>query len=104
MRGSFYLVAQVRGEPALDLRPRHLLWPGVVLDLVAGDQINREVPGLRVAEVEAADGRRRPHGEALGQPDAGGLLDCQELPQRPLFGVIGTGRVACRRADAAILL
>ncbi len=59
---------------------------------------------LGVGEIEPGDGRAGPHGEALGQLDAGLVINVHQLPQRPLLGVVGLGRIAGRGADAAILL
>src|SRR4051794_32520491 len=79
LRGTASLVlgavAEVRGQPPLRLRDRPALAPGVVLDLVAPDAPEVEVPGARVREVQPADGRARPHGHALGELDARALLD-----------------------------
>ena len=47
---------------------------GVVLDLVALDLADAEVVAVGMREVEAGDGRAGPHGVALGQLDAGGLV------------------------------
>ncbi len=50
------VVGQVRDEPLLSLFERHPLAFGVVGGLVAPDLSNAEVAGVRVGEVEAADG------------------------------------------------
>ena len=63
-------------EPALDLGDRHPLACGVVLDLVAGDQVDGEVAGLGVGEVEAAD--RRGRGTSRSSRSAG----CRLRPRR----------------------
>ena len=55
-------------------------------------------------EIEARHRRAGPHGEALGQLDAGRLLRVEQAEDRALLGVVGLGRIAGRRADAAILL
>src|SRR3712207_3635475 len=97
-------VPQVRGEPALGLRERPALPPRVVLDLVAADPPQQEVAGLRVGEVEAADRGAGPHGHALGERDAGGRLDVEQLPDGALLGVLRAGGVAGRGAGAAVTL
>ena len=53
------LVGEVRPQPALGLADLDALPARVVLDLVAADPPDREVPRLRVPEVEPADRRRR---------------------------------------------
>src|SRR3954452_21919122 len=104
--GSLVLgaVAQVRREPSLRLGDRPALAAGVVLDLVAGDPAQVEVPRLRVGEVQPADRGPRPHGHALGELDAGVGLDVEQLPDRLLLGVLRARRVARRRPDAGVLL
>src|SRR5262249_20326481 len=81
---------------------RHLLPGGVALYLIARDEIDGEVAGLGMAEVEAADRSGRPHGVSFGQADAGCLLDAEEVPERAFLGVVRAGGVAGGRADAAI--
>ena len=93
---------------------RHAFAGGVALDLVAGDQIDGEIARLGVGEVEAAHRRRRPHGVALRQADAGRLLDAQQSPERspsrcgrdttdsrPPGGCRGTSRRSARPSRAA---
>src|SRR3954468_13614133 len=86
-------------EPLLDLAERRPLTRGVVLELVAPDPSDREVPGLRMGQVDAAHGRRRCHREALGQPHAR-IPGTEQLEQLRLLTVVGGGRVAGRREDA----
>ena len=52
---SVGIVGEVGRQPALDLGERHPLAGGVALDLVAGDQVDGEVAGLGMGEVEPAD-------------------------------------------------
>jgi hypothetical protein len=56
-----------------------------------------------VREVEAADAGRRRHRQALGQAHAD-LAGLQHLEHVALDAVVGAGRIARRRADAAVLL
>src|ERR1700723_3663432 len=98
------LVAQIGTEPALYLLGRHALTASVVDDLVAVDLPEREVARFRMGEVEAADARAGPHGEGLREEHAGALLHVEELPQRPLFGVVRARGVAGGGADPAVLL
>ena len=72
----------------------------VVGDLILPDPPDREVPGLRMAEVEAAHAGRRSRREALGQADTCPLR-VEQREQRPLLRVIGARRVAVGRPDAA---
>src|SRR5262249_46673585 len=65
------IVVQHRRQPSLRLLRRPALAPRVVLDLVALDLADTEIVALRVAEVEAAYRGAGPHGEALGELDAG---------------------------------
>ena len=55
-----------------------------------------------MGEVQAADAGRRVHREAFGELDAGRSLGIEQLEERALLGVIGLGRIAGRRADAAV--
>src|SRR5262249_58849854 len=60
-----------------------------------------EVSGRGVCEVEPADARRGQHREVLGEAHSGrGGIEQRE--QRGLLAVVGAGRVAERRSDAAI--
>src|SRR5262245_31419026 len=65
------IVRQVRRQPTLHFLRRHAFALGVGLDLIARDHIDGEVAGFGMREVEAAHRRRRPHGEAVRQFDAG---------------------------------
>ena len=56
-----------------------------------------------MGKVKAADAAGRPHRAAFGQLDAGVFFHVQQIPERPLFRVVGTGRIAGGGADAAIL-
>src|SRR5204862_7995806 len=94
---------EIRPQPALRLGDRHALPRRVVLDLVASDAADGEVAGLRVAEVEPADARSGQRGERLGQLQPGPCRD-EEREQLRLLAVVGAGRIAERRPDAAIVL
>jgi Domain of unknown function (DUF222) len=59
-RGRF-LVAQDGAQPALRLRHRHPLPARVILDLIAADFPDHEVPRLRMREVKARHGCGRRH-------------------------------------------
>src|SRR3954449_1542339 len=97
-------VAEVGREPLLRLVHRPALAPRVVLDLVTPEAPEHEVPRPRMREVQPAHRGTRPHGHALGEFDAGGRLDVEELPDGLLLGVLGAGRVARCRPDAVVLL
>ena len=98
------VVVQVRPEPALDLGDAHALALGVVGDLVAVDLAEAEVARLGVGEVEPAHARAGPHGERLGDHACRCSPPRRAAPERALLGVIGAGRIAGGRADAAVLL
>src|SRR3954463_344507 len=97
------LVPEIRPQPTLDLVERHVLARRVVLDLVAADAADREIARLRMREVDAADARARHHRERLGERDPD-LLGAEQVEELALLGVVGAGRIAERRADAAELL
>src|SRR3546814_14366554 len=59
---------------------------------------------LRVGEVPPGDRSPRPNRHPLCELDAGVGSDIEQLPERPLLGVLGAGRIAGCRTDAAILL
>src|SRR3546814_8045723 len=63
------IVGQRRGQPFLDPGHGLPLAPGVVLDLVALDAAEAEIPGFRMREIEAGDRRGRPHREGLGRSE-----------------------------------
>ena len=93
------LVPEVRSEPPLRLLGRLAPALRVVLDLVAPDAPDREVPRLRVRQVQAADRCRRRHRERLRQRDAGSI-GAEQVEQPPLLAVIGARRVAERRPES----
>src|SRR3954467_2725572 len=97
-------VAEVGREPSLRLLDRPALAPRIVLDLVAAEATQHEVPRLRVREVQAAHRRPRPHGHALGELDAGVDLGVEQLPDDSLLGVLRACGVARSRPDAVVLL
>ena len=76
----------------------------VVFDLVAGDEVDGEVAGLGMGEVEAADRGAGIHRERLGQDDLGGLLDVQQAPEVALLGMVGRAGIARGRPDALVFL
>src|SRR5258706_16040190 len=65
------LVGEVGSEPALGLLERERLAAGVIGGLVLADLVHREIAGVRMRKVEAADARRGEHGIALGELHAG---------------------------------
>src|SRR5690348_16924370 len=67
------IVIQDRRQPALALGDAPTLAPGIILDLVALDLADAEIGALRMAEIEPAHRRARPHGVALSQFDADAL-------------------------------
>jgi hypothetical protein len=77
------LVAEVGTEPALHFLGPSCPFEAVVDDLVAVDLAQGEVARLRMREVEPAHARPGPHGERLGDPHAGVLLDVEELQSAP---------------------
>src|SRR5262249_30157999 len=97
------LVREVRAEPALRLGERDVLAGGVVLDLVAADATDREVPGRRVREVHAADARAGGDGVVLGQLEAR-LARAEQVEELRLLAVVGAGRVAERGPDPEVAL
>src|SRR5262249_20041397 len=98
--GRLGIVAHVRSQPALGLVHADSLAPSVVLDLIARDPPDGEVARLRMAEIQPAHARRRQHRERLRQAHPGGARVEQQEELR-LLGVVRTGRIAERRADAA---
>src|SRR5688572_21960600 len=80
-------VSEVGGQPPLGLAEGLALAGGVLLDLVLADPADDEVLRLRVAEVPPADRGTGPHRHRLGEPDAGGLLDAEQVPELELLGV-----------------
>ena len=55
-----------------------------------------------MGEVQAGDAGGRVHREAFGEPDARGPLGVEQVEESAFFGVVGLGRVAGGRADAAV--
>ncbi|GIT30779.1 MAG: hypothetical protein Ct9H300mP1_28250 [Planctomycetaceae bacterium] len=86
------------------LRQRYSQPTGVVLDLLAGDAIDREVAGFRMVEIESADRGGGHHRVAFRQADPRPRLGLHQLEQSSLQHVIGAGRVTERRTDATVFL
>src|SRR5262245_17962457 len=97
------LIVEDWRQPALAFVDRPIFPLRIVLDLIAFDFADAEIRTLRMAEVEAADRRARPHREALRKPHAD-TLTVEQLKQRALLGVVGLRRIAGRRTDAALFL
>src|SRR6186997_2271729 len=97
------LVGEVRPEPAFGLRQRPTLASRVRGNLAAVDPADGEVARLRVVQVDAGDSCRGRHGERLRQREAV-LLRAEQLEQLRLLRVVGTGRVAEGRPEAAVAL
>src|SRR3546814_9188854 len=57
-----------------------------------------------MAEIPARHRRRGPHGEALGQRDAGLVGGIEQAEQRRLLGMVRAGRIARRWTDATVCL
>ena len=75
---------------------------GVIGGLILLDPGQTEIIGLRMTDIEPRDGRAGPHRHAVGQMHAGRGLGPKQPEQGQLFRVVGLGRIAGRRADAAI--
>src|SRR3974390_2519378 len=97
------VVIQNRREPALGLFCAPALALGVILDLIALDLADAEIGALRMAEIESAHRRTRPHREAFGEihPDALGL---EQTEEGAFLGVVRLRRIPRRRTDAAVAL
>src|SRR6476646_4250340 len=67
---GLHVVIQDRRQPALAFRDAPAFALGIILDLVALDLADAEIGAVRMAEIEPAHRRPRPHGIALGQFDA----------------------------------
>ena len=101
--GGERVVIEDWGEPALGVGNRPALAAGIVLDLVALDPADAEIARLRVAEIEPANGGRRPHRKALGEIHANPPPAVEEGEQSFLLAMVGLRRIAGRRPDAARL-
>src|ERR1017187_7765380 len=96
------IVIQPRPEPALHFGNGVAFALGQIFNLVLAEFAHGEVFGVRVGEIKAADARPGPHGKTFREFDTGMLLSVEQVPKNRLLRVIGTGRIASRRADAAI--
>jgi len=97
-------ISDVLPQPFLCLLDRAAATLGVVIELVAADARHAEIRRVGMGEIVARHRRRRQHGEALGQAEAGVLAGVQQPEQLGLLAVVGAGGVARRRADAPIFL
>ena len=98
------MLADIRRQPPFRCRQIPALAAGIVLDLILLDPPDAEIVRLRVAEVQTRHAGRRVHGEAFGKRHAGLGRRVQDAEQLGLLSVIGLGRIACGRTDAAVLL
>src|ERR1039457_6285834 len=55
-------------------------------------------------EIKSTDAAAGPHGETLGELDAGVFLRVEQVPENSLFRMVWAGRITGCRADAAIFL
>ncbi len=55
------LIAEIGGQPALDLLHTQAATPGVILHLIFCHPVHAEVAGLRMGEVETTHRSGRPH-------------------------------------------
>src|SRR5215510_16471044 len=97
------LVREIGAYPALRFGEGTALAGSVGLDLVAADPPDREVPRLRVVEVDPGYGSRGRDGERLGE-DKAVRLRAEEREQLRLLGVVGAGRVPEGRTNPAVPL
>src|SRR5436190_21272048 len=96
-------IPEVRSQPPLHFLDSRILAARRILDLVARDAADREVPRLRMTEVDAADARTGHHRVRLGERDAE-RLGAEQVEELALLGVVGARGVAERRPDAAEVL
>ena len=75
------LVREIGREPALDLLDRASFAARIAGDLIVPQAADREVPRLRVCEIQAADACGRQHRGVLGQrqPDVARLEQVEQL-------------------------
>jgi hypothetical protein len=74
-----------------------------IVELVVADAPDGEVLRVRMRKIEAGDRRGRQHREAFGEGHAE-FVGTQDIEERRLDRVIGTGRIPRRRPDARIFL
>src|SRR4029450_6002500 len=93
---ALWIVVEHRREPALRLLDAPAFARGVILHLVALHLADAEIVTFWVREVEAGDGRARPHRVALGELDAGLALCVEQAEDGALLGVVGLRGIAGR--------
>src|SRR5262245_27759068 len=101
-RGDERVVVEHGREPFLRFGDGPVLARSIILDLVALDLADAEVVAVGMAEIEPADRRPWPHGEALGELDPDAALGVEQREQRRLLAVVGLRRIAGRGTNAAI--
>src|SRR5262245_25199634 len=102
--GNTAVVVEHGREPSLGLFEGPALACRILLHLVAFDLAHAEIVAVGVREIKTGHGRPWPHGEALGQLDRGCRFRVEQAEQGALLGVVGLGRIAGRRANAAVFL
>src|SRR5215469_10722962 len=75
---------------------------GVVGNLIAVNLAQTEVSRLRMGEVKATHARSGPHRKRLRDLNARVRANVQQMPERPLLGVIRARRITWSRPYAAI--
>src|ERR1039458_3868514 len=102
--GCFWrVIIQIRSQPAFYFLQGHAFADVIIQQLVATKLANGEVFRFRVRKIKPAHAAGGPHRTALGELDTGVLLYIEQFPENFLFRVVGTGGIARRRPDAAIL-
>ena len=100
MRG---LVIQPGSKPSFGFLQGHAFADVIIKQLIATEPANGEVFRFRVRKIKSAHAAGGPHRKTFRQIDAGVLLRVEQFPENSLFRVIGTGGIARRRPNAAIL-
>src|SRR2546425_5730912 len=81
------VVREIRAKPALHVCERQPLAGGIVLDLVAADAADGEIPRLRMPQVDAAHARCRDHRARLRERDAD-VFGAEQLEELELLAVV----------------
>src|SRR3546814_11534078 len=74
----------------------------IFFELVASDPRDAEILAFGMPEIKAADRRGRQHRKAFGEYQPGILARGEQVEQDRLQTMVGAGRIAGGRTDAAI--
>src|SRR5262249_35902853 len=97
-------LAKIWPKPLLNGRDRFAAPLRVIENLISPDLPDGEIFRFGVRKIESANARRRMHRVRFRQLNVDLSFGGEQIEERSLLDVVGTGRVARRRPDPAVFL